>query len=265
MQGSYTYIGRDSRLGVTVFKGDLAPVRIWNRGLSPEELAVIAAGARPDTGVSHADLLARYDLEEATRAFDTADHVDGPFDGESTAFSSLLRMYDVAAPLQATGHSSSAISLGWTPPYPTSVPSDVTDYYAGVFQRHDHLFGMEVLNGTMTTREYPLDRELWDALLARMMPGRPVWGVANDDMHSLTHLGRDWSVFLTADLDGAAVRNALDSGTYYFSTTRVQLEGGSDVSQPPRLDRVVHDVEAGRLPFRLQPTVCRCQRALIPG
>ncbi|MDD2600037.1 MAG: hypothetical protein PHO37_12565 [Kiritimatiellae bacterium] len=248
LQGAYTYIGRDSRLGATVFKGDLAPLRLWNRGLSPEEVAVLAGGGRGESGgVSHVDLLACYELAEATRAADTAGHADGPFDGESAAFSSLLRVYDVAAPLKTMGTSSSGISLNWSPPYPTRVPLEVVDYYAGVFQRHTHLFGMEVLNGTMAAREYPLDRELWDALLARLMPGRPVWGMANDDMHSLKQLGRDWSVFPTAELSEAAVRQALESGAYYFSTTRVHLESGGEGTQPPRLDRVVHDVAAGRI------------------
>ncbi len=247
LQEAYTYMGRDSRLGTTVFKGDLAPLRLWSRALTPEEVAQLAAGERTETGVSTTGLLARYALESATRARDTAGHAEGPFDGESAAFSGALRIYDVAPPLLSSGRSSSAISLDWTPPYPTSVPPEVIDTFAGVFERHAHLVGMEVLNGTMTTKEYPLDRELWDALLARLMPERPVWGVANDDMHSLAHLGRDWSVFLTADLNEDSVRRALDAGAFYFSSTRVRPVGGSDLVPPPRLERVSHDIGRGLL------------------
>jgi hypothetical protein len=247
LQEAYTYIGRDSRFGATVFKGDLAPLRLWNRALTPEEVAQLAAGERTETGVSQSGLFARYALESATRARDTAGQADGPFDGESAAFSGALRLYDVAPPLLSSGRSSSAVSLSWTPPYPTSVPSEVIDTFAGVFQRHARLVGMEVPNGTMTAKEYPLDRELWDALLARLMPGRPVWGVASDDMHSLTHLGRDWVVFLTANLTEEAVRGALDAGAYTFSTRRVRPAGGSDLVSPPRVERIEHDAVAGRI------------------
>ena len=247
VQGAAMYIGRDSRLGVTVFKGDLAPVRLWNRGLTAEDVAQLAAGERLETGVSQAGLLARYELEPATHARDTAGHADGPFDGESAAFSGALRIYDVAPPFLSSGRSSSAVSLAWAAPYPTSLPPEVIDTFAEAFERHAHLVGMEVLNGTMTTKEYPLDRELWDALLSRLMPGRPVWGVASDDMHSLTHLGRDWVTFLTAKLDEGSVRSALDGGAFYFSSTRVRPADGSDLVPPPRLERVAHDVGSGTL------------------
>lgn len=247
LQASDFFLGRDARLGTTVFKGDLDALRLWGRALTPQEVAQLAAGDRStEAGVSPEGLLARYTLEASTLARDTAGHAGGPFDAACAAFSSELRVYDVPGPLAAAGRSSSAIRLGWTPAYPASVPASVTDFYAGLFERHPQLVGMEVLNGTMTEKEYPLDRELWDALLSRLMPRRPVWGLANDDMHSLTHLGRDCSVFLAKDLGEASVRDALDAGAYTFSSTRVKTVEGGD-SEPPRVERIDHDVLAGRI------------------
>jgi hypothetical protein len=248
LQGDAAWLGRDARTGETAFKGDLDALRVWSRALTPEEIALLAtAAARSEAGVPRDALLARYALEPSTLARDTAGHAAGPFDGECAAFSSALRVDDVAAALKAAGHSSDAVRLGWTPAYPTSVPPDVAEYYAGFFERHPRLVGMEVLNGTMQAREYPLDRELWDILLTRLMPGRPVWGFANDDMHSLTQLGRDSITLLMQAVDEESVRRALDNGTFTFASTRVRPEGGDGSVPPPRLERVGHDAGSGTL------------------
>lgn len=247
LKGTHVYLGRDTRTDATVFDGDLAPVRLWSRGLSAEEVSRIALGDRLSTDIPTDGLVARYAPEEATLARDTAEHPAGPFHAESTAFSSRMRLFDVAGPLQLSGHSSSAANFDFTVPAPTSVPVAAAEYYAGLFRQHGSLRGMEVLNGTRPLSEYALDRELWDALLTALMPERPVWGVASDDMHSLTHLGHDAVVFLTTNLTEAAVREALDAGTFSFSTTRIRPPDGSDLVPPPRLDRVAHDVWNGKL------------------
>ncbi|MDZ7615476.1 MAG: hypothetical protein U1E05_00640 [Patescibacteria group bacterium] len=127
----------------------------------------------------------------------------------------------------------------------TGVPDEVVERYAELFRTHPHLLGQEVLNGTRPLREYPLDRELWDKLLAKLMPDRPVWGFATDDMHSMTHLGRDWIVVLTSQLSEDAVRDAITRGAFFFASIRLHEAGSQSVEATPRIERVDHDVASG--------------------
>ncbi|HRU71405.1 MAG TPA: hypothetical protein P5111_10030 [Kiritimatiellia bacterium] len=244
LAGQSYYVGRDTRTGDTIFKGDLDGVRLWARSLSAAEVAALATGAVPDgIAVSNTGLLAAYGLDPLTLARDSGGHPDGPFHAECAVFSSALRVSDVPAPLKAASLSFGAASLGWAVTLPTEVPSAASDYYADIFRRHAHLKAIEVINGTRPLSEHPLDRALWDALLTRCMPERPIWGMANDDIHSMSHLGREWSTFLCTELSVTAVREALDNGVFTFSSIRVRPAGGSGM--PPSVERITHDPHAG--------------------
>ncbi len=87
------------------------------------------------------------------------------------------------------------------------------DWYVDFYEKNDHLIGMEVYN---QNDRYPGDRAIWDRVLHRLMPERPVWGFANDDMHSNNHLGRNRNVMLLPELNAAAVRTAMENGHSYF-------------------------------------------------
>lgn len=156
-----------------------------------------------------------------------------------------MRIYDVAEPLQVSGRSVSAVHLGSSVSMPVSVLPEALDFYTDLYRRHAHLVAIEVLNGTRPLSEYNLDRELWDALLIELMPDRPVWGLAVDDMHSINHLGRDWLTFLSEGLSEQAIRAALDGGTFTYSSTRVRPPGGS--GDPPVVEQITHDAHAGRI------------------
>ena len=81
---------------------------------------------------------------------------------------------------------------------------------------HDQLVGLEVYN---QGDRHPNDRRLWDRILAETMPGRPVWGYANDDAHQLAHVGRNWQMFLLPELTETALRHAMTNGHFYFAYT----------------------------------------------
>lgn len=91
------------------------------------------------------------------------------------------------------------------------------DWYVNFYKRNDHLIGMEVYN---QNDRYPGDRAIWDRVLQRLMPERPVWGFANDDMHRNDHLGRNRNVMLLPELNAAAVRTAMENGHSYFYVAR---------------------------------------------
>ncbi len=88
------------------------------------------------------------------------------------------------------------------------------DWYVDFYRRHPHLVGVEVYN---QRDRYPRDRELWDRLLHRLMPERPVWGFANDDMHrERRDMGRNRNVMLLPVRTAASVRSAMEQGHVLF-------------------------------------------------
>ena len=114
------------------------------------------------------------------------------------------------------------------------------EWYLDLYRRHEHLFGLEIYN---QGDRYPLDRELWDAILTELMPDRPVWGYSNDDMHTLGQLGRNWTLFLLPELSEAHVREALVNGHSFY----VYVPRGHERPQPPRIRDIQVDADTIRL------------------
>lgn len=115
--------------------------------------------------------------------------------------------------------------------------------YLGWYTSFDHLMGMEVIN---QGGRY-VDLVLWDQVLSELMPERPVWGLAGDDMHKMEHVGRDWDMFLIPELSEQNVRSALDEGQYYFSSVYTHPVGQQSVTQTPRIESITHDPVAGTI------------------
>ncbi len=97
-------------------------------------------------------------------------------------------------------------------------------WYVYFYERHEHLIGMEVFN---QGDRYPDDRDIWDRVLHRLMPDRPVWGFAGDDMHVTDHLGWNYNILPLEQLDKTDVRAAMESGAFYFYTPRQQMTSPS--------------------------------------
>ena len=97
------------------------------------------------------------------------------------------------------------------------------DWYVEKFKKHtpDYLLGIEITN-SKTVETEPYDIGLWDQLLARFMPHRPIWGFGNDDMHDLSvSMGMDepgikqtFNVFMLSKLNDANVRRAMELGQF---------------------------------------------------
>ncbi len=264
LPGDVFYIGRDTRTGTTVFSGDLDHVRLWRRALSAEEISSVRRGnpLEEGAGPSTEDLLARYTfdqfadarLEPGTavtgRAEDSANHPEGPFHADVTGRGAPVIIAEVPEVLEHGGKSRAALRFETTRYEGTGVPDDVVEQYAGLFARYPHLLGQEVLNGTRPLEEYPLDRGLWDKLLTRLMPKRPVWGFATDDMHGMAHLGRDWLWVPASKLDETAVRDAITQGAFYFASIRLHDADRQSVEGTPRIERIDHDAENGTITIK---------------
>ena len=240
LQGDTFYIGRDSRPRNTPLDGDLFRARLWRRALDAEEVAALVTG-QP---VAKNGLLAEYAASDTLGA-ESAGHADGPFPAVLAGAAPVV--IEELPPVYADADEAFNVLQFLTDGFPEFVPEATVARYATLFQRHAVLKGMEVHNRTRPDREYPLDRELWDRLLAELMPERPVWGVATDDMHRIQQLGGDWVVIPAPELDMATARMALSTGRYFFASTRLHEPDAADVDGTPRIERVAHDSGAGRL------------------
>lgn len=96
-------------------------------------------------------------------------------------------------------------SIGWW--------TDLFDTYAT-----DQLIGIEVYN---RYDQYTEDRGLWDAILSETMPGRPVWGLGNDDFHKFNMVGKSYTTqLIDGELSQGSVRSALRNGRFFTSNTK---------------------------------------------
>ncbi|SKB27570.1 hypothetical protein SAMN05660226_00280 [Parapedobacter luteus] len=89
----------------------------------------------------------------------------------------------------------------------------------------DGLVGIEVTNNDDEREKF--DIGLWDQLLARLMPDRPVWGFGGNDMHAFDHVNYTFTVFLIDEFTTEAVRDAMERGQFYFC----KAPGRTDVRQ----------------------------------
>lgn len=88
------------------------------------------------------------------------------------------------------------------------------DWYQDFYERFPVIVGMEVYN---QGDRYPNDRILWDELLTRMMPERPIWANSNDDMHSVGHYFRNYNYMLMPELTEEAFRTSMEEGASFFA------------------------------------------------
>ena len=113
------------------------------------------------------------------------------------------------------------------------------DWYVDFYSRYPVLVGMEVYNkGDL----YPGDRQLWDRVLTRLMPNRPVWGFSGDDTHGPKNIGRNWNVFLLPELTEPEVRKSMEKGSFYFVYSPDGREG-----KPARINRITVDKQKGSI------------------
>lgn len=87
------------------------------------------------------------------------------------------------------------------------------DWYADLYRSCPHLIGMEVFN---QNDRYPGDRAVYDAVLTKLMPDRPVWAMANDDFHRMEHFARSFNVFFLPPhgLNEVEFRRAFEAGHF---------------------------------------------------
>jgi hypothetical protein len=146
--------------------------------------------------------------------------------------------------LEATAAKDGIVIMNHPGRYKGSNPEHYNlEWYLNLFEKYDHLVGLEAFN---CGKRFPYDRLLWDSLLMVMSPVRPVWGLSNDDMHSLRDFGRNWNVFLLPELDIQNIRQAFENGTFYF----VYAPEGQEGPQSPVIESIKVNPRRGKIEIK---------------
>jgi len=102
------------------------------------------------------------------------------------------------------------------------------DWYVDIFKNYEYVTGMEVYN---QGDRYPNDRILWDSVLVKTMPERPMWGYSNDDYHgNISKLGRNWNLFILPELSEESIRQGMLDGRFFY-TYAIKGHNGPEVPQ----------------------------------
>jgi len=147
-------------------------------------------------------------------------------------FSDIVRIPMAGDALVAAGAKGGLIVLN----HPNSFTAKDPPWFEALYRTYDHFIGLETFNGgEILVNGFPY----WDIILDDLMPDRPVWGFANDDMHETSQAGFNWNVFVLPALTEAETRKAMETGRFYVCSTSGGLE-------PPGRHQRGHGHGAGR-------------------
>jgi len=111
---------------------------------------------------------------------------------------------------------------------------DGPGWHATNFKTYPSLVGLEVYN---QGNRRPNDRILWDQILERTMPKRPVFGYSGDDTHNDEQLFRNYNYMLMEDLTTDKLKDAMRKGETYFCYE----PKGSGEGKAPRINEIIVD------------------------
>ena len=111
---------------------------------------------------------------------------------------------------------------------------DGPGWHATNFKTYPSLIGLEVYN---QGNRRPNDRILWDQILERTMPARPVFGYSCDDAHNNDQLFRNYNFMLMEDLTTEELKDAMRKGETYFCYE----PKGSGEGKAPRISEIKVD------------------------
>jgi len=113
-------------------------------------------------------------------------------------------------------------------------------WYVDLFRSNKHLAGIEVFSSAGFCQDI---RCKWDSILTVMLPGRPVWGFANDNFLSLRDLGENWNIFILPELNEQEVRKAMEKGVSLMVHAPLGYKGPT----PPEIKSVKVNQKKGTI------------------
>lgn len=159
-------------------------------------------------------------------------HVNGFFCGWGQNY--LGREEDYETPIAETEKAGGISVINHPGDYfhANTEPSRVYDWnnlmiFTDSLLKHPSCVGVEAFNCADTADRY--DRIVWDRLLMYCIPrGRNVWAFSNDDSHYLSHIGLTAEIMLMPQLSEAALRTAMENGTFFACSRIAREEMGDD-------------------------------------
>lgn len=124
---------------------------------------------------------------------------------------------------------------------------DSPAWHAKHFNDFSCLIGLEVYN---QGNRRPNDRILWDQILTRTMPERPVWGYSGDDMHNKDQLFRNYQFMLMDDFSKDGLIEAFERGSNIFSYEPL----GSGEAKAPRVTSINVDTQSQTITIETDAT-----------
>ena len=127
-----------------------------------------------------------------------------------------------------------------------AINTDWPSRYAQLLLDHPSLLGFEINSKNDT--ETRNDRLLYDAVLQMVIPhGRTPWMFSTSDAHRAGEFDRGWSVMLLEEKTPAALRTAMETGTFFGVNRYARNEAGYDFAgtgQVPVVSRITVDTAA---------------------
>jgi len=116
------------------------------------------------------------------------------------------------------------------------------EWYVKFFEKYKNLIGIEVLNPIVQVKYNKIygDTDIWDEILKRTMPDRPIWGFANDDFHSIKEFSLNWNEFLIEDLNEETIKDAMKNGKFYICSAIL----GYDM---PYIQKIIFNEKEGKI------------------
>ena len=114
------------------------------------------------------------------------------------------------------------------------------DYWYNLFNKYDVVYGMEVFNAGQAQKNYSED--IWDYILTKSMPQRPIWGSASDDAHSNGAISTGWQIMLLSDeqMNAQGLFDSLKNGNSFLTTICINPETDDDI---------MFDAVIGEIPY----------------
>ena len=119
----------------------------------------------------------------------------------------------------------------------SEMQKDGPGWHATNFETFPSLIGLEVYN---QGNRRPNDRILWDQILQRTMPNRPVYGYSCDDAHNNDQLFRNYNYMLMEELTTDELKDAMRKGESYFCYE----PAGTGEGKAPRISSIKVDETA---------------------
>src|SRR5690606_21257639 len=112
------------------------------------------------------------------------------------------------------------------------------------YVEHFTKFPSDFLIGIDVSGEWEGTLALWDQLLVRFMPNRPIWGFCTHDMHRLAmDLNQaPHTIFVLNELNDSEVRTAMEHGQFYSTRS---TRGGEGIY--PTIERIDVDSVSGTI------------------